>query len=795
MNCINSIALALLVLVNSLFGLVTANEITNDNSSQGKSSELSDMSLQDLLKQRASLHSDSDTASGTQESLRNAPAAMVVIDALDIRRRGYDSLDDILKDLPGFDTIVTNGTMQVIAYQRGYRTPWTQRTLLLINGKVDNNLWNHAAQLSRQYPINIIDRVEVLYGPAGAVYGPNAFLGVINVITKDGANLADGESFTTASLQAGSFNSKSVDIASGGRAGQFNYMLGAKLFSSDEPHISNYSNWGFTNEAWLRDPTIWGAGIGDGIDPATSNASPVGDVNVNGSVEPFEEFNGKPLGKYADPSDNMGFFSEIGYGNFNVGILHWQTDEAYGPYYSFADAQPNVAWQHESTQFYMEHSKQKTAKLKVTNEAVFRISRAGGDWIESFGDFVSISQWNSYNSAWRVEQKYNYKMNSLFTLNGAVKYEHKNLSKTYIICNYFDGGGVCPAQAANSSNGITSDGSGVLEADQISSTNPLSMPPNVIEDDIPTYNLSKTTDVGAFLQGILNFRQWRLNAGARVDNNSIYGSEINPRGAAIFHYNPNATFKLVYGEAFQEPSPKDLYGGWNGRNANPDLKPEKVRNIEFISIYQTKYLLHDASIFYANYTNAIAGGENVGGRDIYGFEYRGSYRIPNFIPGSADITGNLFYTFTKAYADQQYNNVTGIWVDNKAEQGDIAPHKINLMINFPVKNHWNLNIAANWLAARNLFSENPLRAESNSNRTENRKAESYSKFDANVVYNSKRFTAGFKIENIFEAVYLLPGVESASSGDDFSADADGFQNSLLPQVKERVYSFNFKIKI
>ncbi len=49
---------------------------------------------------------------------------MVVITAKDIKQRGYDDLSEVLQDLPGFDTVITNGTNYAISYQRGYRTPF-----------------------------------------------------------------------------------------------------------------------------------------------------------------------------------------------------------------------------------------------------------------------------------------------------------------------------------------------------------------------------------------------------------------------------------------------------------------------------------------------------------------------------------------------------------------------------------------------------------------------------------------------------------------------------------------------
>lgn len=769
--------------------------VSRDAIKSNNINDITNIPLSELLTLRASLYSDSETASGTTETIKDAPGAMLVIDATSIRRRGYDSLDDILQDLPGFDTIVTNGTMQTVAYQRGYRTPWTQRTLLLINGKVDNNLWNHSAQISRQYPVNIIDRIEVLYGPAGAVYGPNAFLGVINIITRDSSGLTDGDSYLESSFQAGSYNTHSVDLATGARDGDFSYSFAAKLFSSDEADIDNYSDWGYTNPQLLRDPSIWGAGIGNGIDPFSGNPSPAGDTNVDGVVSPNEQFNGSALGEYADPTNDIGLMGELTYKNINFGFLMWKTNEAYGPYYSFADAQPNVSWVHESRQIYVEHNSKKSPELNVNTELVYRQSRVGGDWVESFDEFVSISDWNSYNTAWRLEQKYNYKYTPALQINGGLKFEQKELTKSYMICNYYDATGVCPAQAGTSSNGISSDGSGVIEAALIDSSNPLSFPPSLIDNDIPTNNLINTTDIGGYLQAIWDRNNWRFNGSVRIDDNSEYGSEINPRLAAIYHQNTKTTYKAIYGEAIQEPSPKDLYGGFSGRLANPDLKPEKVRNLEFIAIHQAEYLLHDVSLFYAEYEDAIAGGNNVGGRIITGLEYRGKYKVPNFISGSRDITGNIFYTYTNSKSEQQYDNVTSSWVNIEDDQGDVAPHKINFMINIPVKSNWNLSFAANWISDRELFSQNPLRSEYNSSQLEDVEAESYVKVDANILYETKYMSIGFKVDNVFEEEYLLPGVESAGSGNDFTVDADGFQNSLIPQVKDRFYMLNVTIKL
>gem|GEM_PF-7109639 len=81
--------------------------------SKDKEDVLASISLEGLLELKVS------SASGIEESYRDAPAAMVVITAQDIKQRGYTSFDEIVLDLPGFDTSVTNGNGSITTYQRG----------------------------------------------------------------------------------------------------------------------------------------------------------------------------------------------------------------------------------------------------------------------------------------------------------------------------------------------------------------------------------------------------------------------------------------------------------------------------------------------------------------------------------------------------------------------------------------------------------------------------------------------------------------------------------------------------
>lgn len=124
------------------------------------------------------------TASSKEETINNAPANIFVITRSEILERGYRTLMDLVRDLPGTTWTSTigddnNGT-PVIRGMFG-----NKRLRLMINGMgVDpkNGFGTGWAQAGR-FPTSGIDRVEFILGPYASYYGRNTFSGIINVIT------------------------------------------------------------------------------------------------------------------------------------------------------------------------------------------------------------------------------------------------------------------------------------------------------------------------------------------------------------------------------------------------------------------------------------------------------------------------------------------------------------------------------------------------------------------------------------------------------------------------------------
>ena len=126
------------------------------------------------------------TASKRAESAKDAPAWVLVITAKDIRDRGYSDLSQVLDDLPGVDVIRPGGEYYTRNYVRGYRSVTAEPYLMMRDGIVLNHLFFRHGQVMTTFPLTDVDHIEIAYGPASAIYGTNAAMGIINVITKSG---------------------------------------------------------------------------------------------------------------------------------------------------------------------------------------------------------------------------------------------------------------------------------------------------------------------------------------------------------------------------------------------------------------------------------------------------------------------------------------------------------------------------------------------------------------------------------------------------------------------------------
>jgi len=147
-----------------------------------------DMSLEDLM----SIEIDSVYgASGFKQKVTEAPASVTIITSDDIEKHGYRTLADILRNVRGF--FVSYDRNYGYVGVRGFGLPgdYNSRVALMIDGHRMNDNIFEGNLLGTDFPLDVdlIDRVEIIRGPNSSQYVASAFLAVINVITKRGADL------------------------------------------------------------------------------------------------------------------------------------------------------------------------------------------------------------------------------------------------------------------------------------------------------------------------------------------------------------------------------------------------------------------------------------------------------------------------------------------------------------------------------------------------------------------------------------------------------------------------------
>lgn len=144
-------------------------------------------------------------ASKREQKLREAPSAVSVVTADEIKQHGYRTLADVLRSVPSF--YVTYDRNYSYVGVRGFARPgdYSSRVLLLVNGlRTNDNIYDQA-YVGEEFLVDIdmIERVEVVRGPSAAIYGSSAFFAVINVVTKRASDMPGAQLAATAASFGG----------------------------------------------------------------------------------------------------------------------------------------------------------------------------------------------------------------------------------------------------------------------------------------------------------------------------------------------------------------------------------------------------------------------------------------------------------------------------------------------------------------------------------------------------------------------------------------------------------------
>jgi len=169
------------------------------------------------------------TPTRTEETSNSSSATIYVVSPDDIAASGANSIAQVLRNIPGvqIDDLFGNGS-QVNVSLRGFSSTANANTLVLVNGRRINYSDTASPDL-HHVPLQDIDRIEVLAGSAGSLYGDQAVGGVINIITK-----MPQDGFHQVRVRAGSYAYRGIDFSSSSRINpELAYRLSASGFETD----------------------------------------------------------------------------------------------------------------------------------------------------------------------------------------------------------------------------------------------------------------------------------------------------------------------------------------------------------------------------------------------------------------------------------------------------------------------------------------------------------------------------------------------------------------------------------
>jgi iron complex outermembrane receptor protein len=133
------------------------------------------------------------TASRREEKLLNTPASVFVLTGEDIRRSGVTSIPEALRLVPGLSVARSNSSTWAIS-ARGFNEIFANKLLVMVDGRtVYTPVFSGTYWDAQDYKLSDIDRIEVVKGPGGTLWGVNAVNGVIHIITKNAKDTHGGE--------------------------------------------------------------------------------------------------------------------------------------------------------------------------------------------------------------------------------------------------------------------------------------------------------------------------------------------------------------------------------------------------------------------------------------------------------------------------------------------------------------------------------------------------------------------------------------------------------------------------
>jgi outer membrane receptor for ferrienterochelin and colicin len=543
------------------------------------------------------------SASRSSKRIGELPITIYVVTREQIILNHYNSLIDILKSLPGIRVSQPgSGELGESFELRGL--PGNLYTMILVNGLPIKPSGVIGMPISAQLPVREAERIEIIYGPAAAVYGADAVSGVINIITKE----ADKGTFVSGNFGLGLYDYRNGDFMVGGKTGKNKNVLQYSFYGG----LSEVSDVNIrTGYDYMYNPLEYLQKAGYNYKIGSENYQPVNiteslltsngvnpadfikknyPVNYQGSLT-MPEIENLP-----SSGNNLGFqlkFRGVSM-SFNNMYRRTHSSLSQSPYF-YKYNNPQNYWGENIRSTTLSYNHDWTSKLVTTtnlSSLVYKMDNNSNMGV-TFIDYTDKVYRYAASRDILFEQLLTVMPDPNLEIISGITYQYSgNLPQT----NFLDS----PFRESKYSFFSTK----MDPLDTLSG--------NFGYNPLVYHNFS------IFSQTYYSIKKFRFMGGVRFDENSRYGKRLSPRLAGLYIRNARTSFRGSVSFAYKAPASSLAYQSLAVKAGalhdsllylaipNPDLEPEEFMGIELGLIKKYKNGLNlNLSLFYNEIRNNI----------------------------------------------------------------------------------------------------------------------------------------------------------------------------------------------
>lgn len=491
--------------------------------------KMSQLGVQDLIEGQALLDDKVVGASRSAKKIEDLPLTIHVITQEEIQKNAYTTLADALKMVPGIRTAkVGNGISGEMFMLRGLEG--NVYTKILLNNIPIQPSANGVLSIGEQLPISQVEKIEIIYGPSSAIYGADAMVGVINIITKNFQN----STFAQMNVTSGDYGYRHFNFMAGGKIGKGKNVVQFQILGNkgmrEDMNVRNaaykkiYSEFGYQPqfdgmsdeqlEDFIKSPTGYPIRLlfasnaenykGSYINP-TINALPQQSYMLGTNIK-FRNFQFSFYEMYREDHSSLGrrpFFYAYNYPDSKIG---------------------------EKMQLYSLNYSKSWNKLTLYSNIMYLKER-----YTSASSFATTYNYNGKSYIYQGSDDFfgefvvNYNLSKKIELTGGASYKKtgamplsRELPEPFNPYLYQPFGGTI----------ATTD---------------------TLFGNFGLHNV-QTSNFGAFVQGFYTAKKFNMITSLRFDNPSNYDPRLYTRLAAMYKFNSKLTLRFSTGYAFKAPT-------------------------------------------------------------------------------------------------------------------------------------------------------------------------------------------------------------------------------------------------